>query len=110
MIQSVENICDKIFSIFTRLTTFVLYESSYKNRVRLSFEDTFLPNFGSSTLLKLIINVHSFNDCLSILDGRFDQLHSFHVDLVNTWCPDEIKNPVSFIRIISILSNNKRHF
>ncbi|CAF0883101.1 unnamed protein product [Rotaria sordida] len=92
MTLSVANTCDKIFTIFTRLTTFVLYESSYKNRVRLNFDNPFFPNVRSSTLLKLIINVHSFDDCLYLLDGRFDQLHTLHVDLANTWCPDEIIN------------------
>ncbi|CAF3459827.1 unnamed protein product [Rotaria sp. Silwood1] len=91
-ILSVINTCDKIFTVFTHLTSFVLYESSYKNRVRLSFDDLLYPNFRSSILLKLIINVHSFDDCFYLLDGRFDQLHTFHVDLANTWCPDEIKN------------------
>ncbi|CAF1236044.1 unnamed protein product [Rotaria sp. Silwood1] len=91
-ILSMANICDKIFTVFTGLTTFVLYESSYINCVRLNFDDPLFPNFCSSTLLKLIISVHSFDDCLYLLDGRFDQLHTFHVDLANTWCPDEIKN------------------
>ncbi|CAF4204874.1 unnamed protein product [Rotaria sordida] len=91
-ILSLANTCDKIFTVFTRLTTFVLYESSYKNRVRLNFNDLLYPNFRSSTLLKLIINVYSFDDCLYLLDGRFDQLHTFHVDLANVLCSDEIKN------------------
>ncbi|CAF2703492.1 unnamed protein product [Rotaria sp. Silwood2] len=92
MTRSVANVCDKIFTVFTCLTTFVLYESSYKNLVRLNFDNPFFPNIRSSTLLKLIINVHSFDDCLYLLDGRFDQLHTLRVDLANSWCPDEIIN------------------
>ncbi|CAF1473202.1 unnamed protein product [Rotaria sordida] len=35
--------------------------------------------FSSSTLTKLCINVHAFDDCLSLLDGRFKQLTTFIV-------------------------------
>ncbi|CAF1527838.1 unnamed protein product [Rotaria magnacalcarata] len=79
---SVANICDYIFTVFTRLITFGIYESSYKNRVWLSFDDLVLPNFCSSTLVKLNVSVHNFDDCLYLLDGRFNQLHTFYVDLV----------------------------
>jgi hypothetical protein len=100
MILSVANICDYIFTVFACLITFVLYESSNKNRVRLNFDDPFLPNFRSSTLLKLTINVQYFDDCLYLLDGRFNQLHTLHVDLFDIHHPDEIENKVSFTKLL----------
>jgi hypothetical protein len=104
--MSVENICDKIFTVFTRPITLVLHESSYKNRVRLYFDDTFLPNFHSSTLLKLTISVQCFYDCLYLLDGRFNQLHTLCIDSFYIDRTNEIKNEVSFTRK-TMLSNNK---
>jgi hypothetical protein len=100
MILSVVNICDYIFTVFTCLITFVLYESSNKNRVRLNFDDPFLPNFRSSTLLKLTISVLYFDDCLYLLDGRFNQLHTLRVDLFDIHQPDEIENKVSFTKFL----------
>jgi len=98
MTLSVAKICDKIFSIFTGLTTFVLNESWYKIRVRLTFDNPFFPNVRCSTLLKLIISVQSFDDCLYLLDGRYDQLHTFHVDLGDISFPDVAINQVSFTK------------
>ncbi|CAF1102925.1 unnamed protein product [Adineta steineri] len=88
MTLSVAKICDKIFNVFTDLTTFVLNESWYKTRVQLTFDNPFFPNIRCSTLLKLIIRVEIFDDCLYLLDGRYDQLHTFHVDLVKISFPD----------------------
>jgi hypothetical protein len=110
MLLSVANICHHIFTVFTRLIALELYESSYKNHVRLNFGDLSLPNFRSSTLLKLNIKVHCFDDFLYLLDGRFNQLHTLYVDLVHIRRPEEIKNEVSLKRKTSILSNNKTNF
>ncbi|CAF5055349.1 unnamed protein product, partial [Rotaria sp. Silwood1] len=60
--------------------------------VPLLFDDAFLPTFRSSTLLKLNIRVQCFDDCLYLLDGRFNQLHTLCVDLVHINEPHEIKN------------------
>ncbi|CAF3575023.1 unnamed protein product [Rotaria sordida] len=92
MLSSVVNIYDYIFSVFTHLIVVALYESSYKDCVRLSFNDSLHPNIRSSTLLKLNIKVQCFNDCLYLLDGRFNQLHAFYVDLVRIRIPHEVKN------------------
>jgi hypothetical protein len=96
MLLPVANMCDKIFTVFTRLITFGLYESSFRNRVRLNFDDPLLPNFRCSTLLKLFIRMDFFNDCLYLLDGRFNQLHTLHVDLFGIHHSNEIINQVSF--------------
>ncbi|CAF2959730.1 unnamed protein product [Rotaria sp. Silwood2] len=86
------NICNCILTVFTSLICLTLYESSYKNRVILYFDDAFLPTFRSSTLLKLNIRVECFEDCLYLLDGRFNQLHTLYVDLVNMSDVPEIQN------------------
>ena len=100
MTLSVAKICDKVFSVFTGLTTFVLNESWYQIRVQLTFDNPFFPNIRCSTLLKLIINVQSFDDCLYLLDGRYDQLHTFHVDLVRIAFPDVAINQVSLFHLV----------
>ncbi|CAF4772901.1 unnamed protein product, partial [Rotaria sp. Silwood2] len=92
MILSATNICNHILTVFTSLIYLTLYESSYKKRVPLLFDDAFLPTFRSSTLLKLKIRVQCFDDCLYLLDGPFNQLHTLCVDLVHINQPHEIKN------------------
>ncbi|CAF2819760.1 unnamed protein product [Rotaria sp. Silwood2] len=92
MILSATNICNHILTVFTSLIYLTLYESSYKKRVPLLFDDAFLPTFRSSTLLKLKIRVQCFDDCLYLLDGRFNQLHTLCIDLVHIHQPDQIKN------------------
>ncbi|CAM4834649.1 unnamed protein product [Rotaria magnacalcarata] len=92
MILSAKNICNHILTVFTSLISLTLYESSYKKRIPLLFDDAFLPTFRSSTLLKLKIRVQCFDDCLYLLDGRFNQLHTLCVDLTHINEPDEIKN------------------
>ncbi|CAF3393366.1 unnamed protein product [Rotaria sp. Silwood2] len=39
------------------------------------------PIVISSNLLELHVHVVCFTDCLHLLDGRFNQLHTFHVDI-----------------------------
>ncbi|CAF1219115.1 unnamed protein product [Adineta steineri] len=91
MLVSLIKICNNIFTVFTRLITFVLFDSCIKS-VRFAFDYPLYPNFRSSTLLKLIISVRSFDDCLHLLDGRFDQLHTLYVDLAYICRPYEIEN------------------
>ncbi|CAF1157316.1 unnamed protein product [Adineta steineri] len=92
MLLSAANIVNYILTVFTNLIYLTLYESSYKNRVPLISNNGFPLTFRSSTLLKLNIRVQCFDDCLYLLDGRFNQLHTFCVDLVNLRHPQEIKN------------------
>ncbi|CAF1682787.1 unnamed protein product, partial [Adineta ricciae] len=42
------------------------------------------PFMSSSTLVKLHVKVDFFDDCLYLLDGRFDQLRIFYVDVQYT--------------------------
>ncbi|UJR15355.1 hypothetical protein I4U23_002304 [Adineta vaga] len=92
MFEAIANIFNFIFIMFPRLTTLILCEPSYKNRVPLNFDDLLLPTFRSSTLLQLIINVQSFDDCLCLLDGRFIHLHTLRVNLTNICSSNEIQN------------------
>ncbi|CAF3632741.1 unnamed protein product [Rotaria sp. Silwood1] len=39
------------------------------------------PSFTSSNLLQLHVRVDYFTDCLYLLDGRFNQLHTFNVNI-----------------------------
>ncbi|CAF1485932.1 unnamed protein product [Rotaria sordida] len=103
MLLSVANIYYYIFTVFTRLTALALYEPSYQSCARLNFNDSLHPNIRSSTLLKLNIRVQCFDDCLCILDGRFNQLYSFSVDLGYIHIPEEMENRVSFTRKTSVL-------
>ncbi|CAF0986378.1 unnamed protein product [Rotaria sp. Silwood1] len=92
MVLSATSIVNYILNVCTNLICLILYESLYKNRVRLLLDDEFLPTFRSSTLLKLNIRVQCFDDCLHLLDGRFNQLHTLCVDLVHIHHPQEIIN------------------
>lgn len=100
MLSSVRNIFECIFPMFMKLTYLILHESSYKDCVRLNFdcEDPSFLHLRSSTLRKLKINIQSFNDCLYILDGRFNQLDTLIIDLVNLRDRTEIENQVSFLQ------------
>ena len=86
--------------MFMKLTYLILHESSYKDCVRLNFdfEDSSFLHFHSSTLRKMKINIQSFNDCLYLLDGRFNQLDTLILDLVNLWDRTEIENQVRFLQ------------
>ncbi|CAF2141767.1 unnamed protein product [Rotaria magnacalcarata] len=92
MLLSMLNICNDIFTVFTHLIHLKFYESSYKNRIRLFFDDPPLSTFRSATLLKLNIRLQCFDDCLYLLDGRFNQLQILYVDLIHIRPPHEIKN------------------
>lgn len=91
----VENLLNKIFTVFISLIDLTLLESSYRNRVRLSLHDSPFPTFCSSTLVKLNIAVQSFDDRLVILDGHFNQLRRLDVDLHEIHPLSDIHNQVS---------------
>jgi hypothetical protein len=93
--ELIAKIFNSIFIIFKRVTTLILDESSFRNRVRLCLTDPLLTNFHSSTLLQLVINVQCFDDCLYLLDGRFPHLHTLYVELANMYFSNEIPNQVS---------------
>ncbi|CAF3771529.1 unnamed protein product [Rotaria socialis] len=67
-----------IFTIFNNLR-YLSFGPSCLWYQRLSFNE-FLT-VASSTLLELHVCLSYFDDCLYLLDGRFNQLHTFCVDL-----------------------------
>ena len=85
-----------IFAFFVNLTDLTVAEFSYRDRVRLYLGPAPSAAFSSSTLLKLTIKVAYFDDCLFILDGRFNQLQTLHIDLDHTFPPRRTQNEVSF--------------
>ncbi|CAF4063234.1 unnamed protein product, partial [Rotaria sp. Silwood1] len=68
-----------IFNTFTNLQTLNIGPSSIWYQY-LSF-DRSPPTVISSTLLELYVCLDNFSDCLYLLDGRFNQLHTFHVNI-----------------------------
>ena len=50
------------------------------------------PTVISSTLLKLKVCLESFSDCLYLLDGRFNQLHTLDVHIVSIFTPRQTIN------------------
>jgi len=98
-----ENIFNHIFSVFLNLTHLIFYESSYQNIVRLLFEFP-SPKLSSSTLSVLNIKIQSFDMCFYLLDGCFNQLHTFYIELAHIHCPDErVENQVSFTKKMNLL-------
>ncbi|CAF1650921.1 unnamed protein product [Rotaria magnacalcarata] len=68
-----------IFNTFTNLRILNIGPSSIWNQY-LSF-DISRPTVISSTLLELYVGLTRFSDCLYLLDGRFDRLHTFHANI-----------------------------
>ncbi|CAF0903123.1 unnamed protein product [Rotaria sordida] len=68
-----------LFTMFTNLQYLNFCSSSIDSQY-ISFEIS-PPIFISSTLLELHVSVGSFNDCLYLLDGRFDQLRALYVNI-----------------------------
>ncbi len=88
-------ICNNIFDVFKKLTDLIFSGSSYQNMVGLPF--VYPPiNFCSSTLLVLNIKISSFDTCLYLLDGRFNQLQTLIVLSAHIWLVEKIENQVSF--------------
>ncbi|CAF4338063.1 unnamed protein product [Rotaria sp. Silwood2] len=73
-----ESVLTKIFShillMFTNLS-YLKFETCSVYSARISFNGVAQQTIFSSNLLKLIINVNTFNDCLYLLDGRFQNLN-----------------------------------
>ena len=96
--STMNNICNHVFTVFINLTHLTFYDAAYQNNARLSFDVRF-PTFSSSSLLVLKIKVQTFDVCLYILDGRFEQLHTLDIELANLFPPlEDIENQVRFTR------------
>ncbi|CAF4078228.1 unnamed protein product [Rotaria sordida] len=71
-----------IFNVFTNLRYLNFCSFSYD----LSFNEKSSSCF-SSTLIELYVNLERFEDCLYLLDGRFNQLRTFYVHIELISCP-----------------------
>lgn len=61
----------------------------------------------SSSISHLRIKLHNFDDCLCLLDGRLNQLHTFIVKLEYIHDPSLLRRiPSEIIHNSSILLNN----
>ncbi|CAF0992612.1 unnamed protein product [Adineta steineri] len=79
-----------IFNTFTNLQVLNVGPLSIWNQY-LSFRIS-PPTVISSTLLELYVGLVDFSDCLYLLDGRFSQLHTFHVNMEHTTLRSIINN------------------
>jgi hypothetical protein len=89
-----------ILSAFSNIRCLKLYSPSDSCVQRLSFENH-RPTFFSSTLMEFHVCLQSFNDCLYLLDGRFNQLHTLIVTVGGILPPQPmINNKVSYFKRI----------
>ncbi|CAF4229924.1 unnamed protein product, partial [Rotaria sordida] len=70
---------------------FSIFQPSTKMSTSLSLQDLPSTTFSSSTLIKLCINVLNIDDCLSLLNGRLEQLSILIVTI------DNVKNHASIV-------------
>jgi hypothetical protein len=97
-------ILTQIFTTFSNLQYLNICPSSFWNN-RLSF--LYPPaNINSSTLLELHVRLYQFSDCLYILDGRFNALHTLHIDIWRI-CSSDLRNDsqVDYFDQYSVFSN-----
>ncbi len=85
----------QILTMFYNLKYFY-FGPSFHSSQRLSFGNS-PPNIFSSTLLELYVSLNDLTDCLYLLDGRFNQLHTLHVHISDNNSMDvKINNKVNY--------------
>ncbi|CAF4418073.1 unnamed protein product, partial [Rotaria sp. Silwood2] len=70
---------EQIFTTFINLRSLIFCPSSIRSQYL--FFDILPSTIVSSTLLELHVCLSKFRDCLYLLDGRFNQLRIFHVNI-----------------------------
>jgi len=95
-----------ILTFFEHLECLTIVASSMNDYPPLSLCDVPSTTFSSSILTQLCINVSSFDDCLSLLDGRLKQLSTLIVRIPYiTDCSSIVENTVSLhSTLITVLS------
>ena len=83
------SIKDKNTIMFTNLQ-YLNFDTSSIDHQYISFENS-PPIFISSALLELHVSVPTFNDCLYLLDGRFDQLQGLYVNISWIHCSSRLR-------------------
>ena len=76
-----KNVYAPVLAVFENLKCLSIMPSSIDNCPLFSLWFTPEKVFSSSTLTKLCINVHDFNDCLLLLDGQLKQLTALIVQV-----------------------------
>lgn len=87
---------DDGFTMNMRANLFIYILTMFTNLLHLKFYQDFNNPTGfmlfnnrplefSSTLVELHINLYLFDDCLYLLDGRFNQLRMLFVDVFHIW-------------------------
>ena len=69
-----------ILNMFNNLRDIKCHSDFQLNLFRLNLSGS-TTMFFSSTLTKLHIKVERINDCLHLLDGRFNQLETFYINV-----------------------------
>ncbi|CAF1513326.1 unnamed protein product [Rotaria sordida] len=77
----IEHIFIQIFMIFDKLQ-YLDFDSESIHFQRFFFFTILPPTVFSSTLLELHVSLKRFIDCLYLLDGRFNQLHTLKINIV----------------------------
>ncbi|CAF5176428.1 unnamed protein product, partial [Rotaria magnacalcarata] len=107
--DTLELIFTRIFSVFINLQRLDFGPSVSSCQV-LSFDISRSTAF-SSTLVELHINLSSILDCLYLLDGHFNQLHTLHVyicDLIaSNWLSTYNKGTLPNLRCLLLHSSKK---
>ncbi|CAF4626468.1 unnamed protein product [Rotaria socialis] len=96
-----------IFKAFTNLQHFK-FGSSSSSCPRLSFYNT-CPFLNSSNLLELHVNLETFNDCLYLCDGRFNQLHILDVNILRIQPSNLILNNTESLPVLKCFSLSCRN-
>ncbi len=97
-----KNVYARIFALGEKLMTLDFHDSEVC-QPSLSFHDLPTNTCHSSTLLCLNISVSTFDDCLTLLDGRLPQLSNFRVIIRNIDQSSlSIDNTVSTLIIVLI--------
>ncbi|CAF2006009.1 unnamed protein product [Rotaria magnacalcarata] len=89
-----------IFTTFSNLQ-YLNFRASSISSEQLSFVNPY-PGINSSTLSELHIRLISFSDCLYILDGRFNNLHTLDVDILSITASDLRNNSQEKLPILNI--------
>jgi hypothetical protein len=87
-----------ILTFFEHLKHLTIIASSSHDYPPLSLSDIPSTTLFSTILTQLSVNVSSFDDCLAVLDGRFNQLSEFVVKIAYiTDFSSIVQNTVSFL-------------
>ena len=97
-----KNAYERLFSVCQRLTHLNINAKYYRNQ-QCAFP---LANCSSSILIELHANVRTLDDCLRLLDGRFNQMKSFIVKIKSIGgSSNNIDNTVNNLSIKMLLFN-----